>query len=119
MAVTDTQLEFRYTGGRAGNDGHLVVGADGHATLREPAGARELKLGPATVERLRHELDTARFAELPEDLRSPPGAGEPQPDVVEYTITAGGHTVRALGSALPPELLRLVEALNSVVPRDA
>jgi hypothetical protein len=118
MAAGDTLLEFRYTGGRAGNDGHLVVGHDGRATLRTPEGTRQLELGPATVERLRQELETARFTELPGDLRSPPEAGEPQPDTVEYAITADGHTVQALGSAIPPELLRLVEALNSVLPRD-
>ena len=119
MAAGDTLLEFRYTGGRADNDGHLVVGHDGRATLRTPKGSRQLELGPATIEQLRQELETARFAELPGDLRSPPEEGEPQPDMVEYTITADGHTVRALGSAIPPELLRLVEALNSVLPRDA
>jgi hypothetical protein len=119
MAADDTLLEFRYTGGRAGNDGHLVVGHDGRATLRTPEGSRQLELGPGTIEQLRRELETARFAELPGDLRSPPEAGEPEPDTVEYTITADGHTVQALGSAIPPELLRLVEALNSVLPRDA
>ena len=119
MAAGDTLLEFGYTGGRAGNDGRLVVGHDGRAALRTPDGSRQLELGPATVEQLRRELEAARFAELPGDLRSPPEEGEPQPDMVEYTITADGHTVRALGSAIPPELLRLVEALNSVLPRDA
>jgi hypothetical protein len=119
MGASDTLLEFHCTGGSGGNDQHLVVGRDGHATLRRPDGTRELELGPATVEQLRQELDAARFAGLPADLRRPPGPGEPQPDVVEYAITADGHTVRALGSALPAQLVPVVEALNVIVQRDA
>lgn len=118
MGASDILLEFRCTGGRAGNDRHLVVGHDGHATLHSPDGTQQLQLGPATVEQLRRDLDKARFAELPQDLRHPPREGEPTPDVVEYAITADGHTVRALGSALPPELLPLVEALNVLLQRD-
>jgi hypothetical protein len=119
MGASDTLLEFRCTGGSGGNDEHLVVGRDGHATLRRPDGTRELELGPATLDQLRRELDAARFAELPADLRQPPGTGEPQPDVVEYAITADGHTVRALGSALPAQLLPVVQALNVVIHGDA
>lgn len=117
--TTHPLLEFRCTGGRARRDEHLVVGGDGRATLRRPDSTRELELGRGTMEQLRRELDAARFAELPEDLRRPPTAAEPQPDVVEYAITADGHTVRALGSALPAELLPLVEALNVVMSGDA
>jgi hypothetical protein len=119
MNASDTLLEFRCTGGRAGNDQHLVVGRDGRATLRRPDGTRQFQLGQGTVEQLRRELDAARLAELPEDLRNPPGQGEPQPDVVEYALSADGHTVRALGSALPPQLVPLVQALNVVLARDA
>jgi hypothetical protein len=36
MDVGDILVEFRRTGGRAGNDEHLVVGRDGQATLRTP-----------------------------------------------------------------------------------
>jgi len=64
------------------------------------------------------QLAAAGFTELPEDLRSLPEEDEPQPDVVEYAITADGHTVRALGSALPAQLVPLVEALNVVLLRD-
>jgi hypothetical protein len=117
MATSDTLLEFRRAGGQAGIEERLVVGRDGHASLRLPDGVQELELGTGMVEQLEHELKAARFAELPEDLRRPPGPDEPQPDMVEYAITADGHTVRALGSGLPPELLPLVQALNVVLHR--
>ena len=119
MDANDRLLEFRRTGGRAANDDHLVVDRDGHAMLRTPNGTRQLELGPGTVEQLRRELETAGFAELPEELRRAPEADQPQPDVVEYVITAAGHTVRALGSALPPELLTVVETLNVVLERES
>jgi hypothetical protein len=119
MEISDRLLEFRRTGGRAANDDRLVVDRDGHAMLRTPTGTRQFELGPGTVEQLRHELETAGFAELPEELRRPPKADQPQPDVVEYAITAAGHTVRALGSALPPELVPVVETLNVVVQRES
>jgi hypothetical protein len=118
MDVGDILLEFRRTGGRAGNDEHLVVGHDGQATLRTPDSTQRLELGPATVEQLGQQLAAAGFTELPEDLRNLPEEDEPQPDVVEYAITADGHTVRALGSALPAQLVPLVEALNVVLLRD-
>ena len=51
-----------------------------------------LRLSPATVEQLGQQLAAAGFTELPEDLRSRPEEDEPQPDVVEYAITADGHT---------------------------
>jgi hypothetical protein len=52
MDVGDILVEFRRTGGRAGNDEHLVVGRDGQATLRTPDSTQRLELGPATVEQL-------------------------------------------------------------------
>ena len=101
MDVGDILVEFRRTGGRAGNDEHLVVSHDGQATLRTPDSIQRLELGPATVEQLGQQLAAAGFTELPEDLRSLPDQDEPQPDVVEYTITADDHTVRALGVRFP------------------
>ena len=71
------------------------------------------------MQQLRRELEAAGFAELPEDLRRPPDANQPSPDVVKYAITADGHTVRALGSALPAELLPVVEALNVILQRES
>ena len=119
MDPSDRLLEFRRTGGRAAIDDHLVVDRDGHAMLRTPMGTRQLELGPGAVEQLQRELETAGFAELPEELRRAPEADQPQPDVVEYVITAAGHTVRALGSALPPELVAVVETLNVVLERES
>jgi hypothetical protein len=118
MDGSDRLLEFRRAGGRAANDDHLVIDHDGHARLRTPKGSRQFELGPGTVEQLRRELETADLANLPEDLRRPPEADEPQPDVVEYAVTAGGHTVHALGSALPPQLVPVVETLNVVLQRE-
>ncbi len=115
MEGSDRLLEFRRTGGRAGNDDHLVVDGDGRAMLRTPTGTRQFELGPGMVEELPRQLEMAGFDALAEDLRRPPDADEPQPDVVEYAITAGGHTVRALGSALPPELVEVVGMLNVVL----
>ena len=67
MDVGDILVEFRRTGGRAGNDEHLVVGRDGQATLRTPDSTQRLELGPATVEQLGQQLAAAGFTELPED----------------------------------------------------
>jgi hypothetical protein len=119
MEASDHLLEFRRTGGRAGNDDQLVVDGDGRAILRTPTGTRQFELGPGTLEQLRRELETAGLAELAEDLRRPPDADQPQPDVVEYAITAAGHTVRALGSALPPQLVPVVQTLNVVLQRES
>ena len=119
MEGSDRLLEFRRAGGRAANEDHLVVDRDGHAMLRTPTGTRQFELGPGTVEQLRRELETADLAELAEDLRRPPEADQPQPDVVEYAITAAGHTVYALGSALPPQLVPVVQTLNVVLQRES
>ena len=119
MEASDRLVEFRRTGGRAANDDHLIVDHTGQAMLRTPKGSRHFELGPGTVEQLRRELETAGFAELPEELRRAPEADQPQPDVVEYAITAAGHTVRALGSALPPELVAVVQTLNVVLERES
>jgi hypothetical protein len=50
MDVGDILVEFRRTGGRAGNDEHLVVGRDGQATLRTPDSTQRLELDPQARE---------------------------------------------------------------------
>jgi hypothetical protein len=119
MEASDRLVEFRRTGGRAANDDHLIVDHAGQAVLRTPKGIRHFELGPGTVEQLRRELEMAGLPELAEDLRRPPEAHQPQPDVVEYAVTAAGHTVRALGSALPPQLVPVVQTLNVVLQRES
>ena len=106
MDVSHILVEFRRTGGRAGNDEHLVVGRDGQAMLRTPDGIQGLELSPATVEQLGQQLAAAGFTELPEDLRSRPEEDESQPDVVEYAITpmaipSGCSAVRSRRSWCP------------------
>ena len=116
--MAEALVEFRSTGGRAGVDDHLVVDPDGHATLRTRDGGGEFTLGEGALAQLRATLDQAGFTGLPTDQRDESDRGqEPEPDVVEYTITHAGHTVRAVGSALPDELLPVVQLLNSLLPR--
>jgi hypothetical protein len=87
--------------------------------LRTPMGTRQLELGPGAVEQLQRELETAGFAELPEELRRAPEADQPQPDVVEYAITAAGHTVRALAVRSRQSWVAVVETLNVVLERES
>jgi hypothetical protein len=106
VEASDRLLEFRRTMDGPATTAILSLTVTGRARLRTPKGTRQFELGPGTLEQLRRELGTAGLAELPEELRRPPDAHQPQPDVVEYAGTAGGHTVHALAARSRPSWCR-------------
>jgi len=75
MDVGDILVEFRRTGGRAGNDEHLVVGRDGQAMLRTPDGTQRLELGPASVEHLRGAAGRGWIHRVARGPAQPPRGG--------------------------------------------
>ena len=105
-------VEFRRTGGFAGNDDRLVVAEDGRAHLATRRGACDLQVAPGEVESLRRELDGAGLASLP--ATAAPGAIA---DGFDYDVTYRGSTRHYPEDRVPPSLRPAVTRLSALVDR--
>lgn len=96
----------------------LELAADGGFAalpgLRRPLSIDTDALPPEVADELRQLVESTRFFSLPESVKAPAGAA----DYREYTITANdgdrSHTVRVPELSASPELLRLIERLQSL-----
>lgn len=110
-ASSATLVEYRRTGGIAGLDDHLIVRANGQATLTRRDQRYEFALERETLSQLQSLLDNAQFTRLSgEYLPSQPGA-----DLFTYTITYRGNTVRSMDTAVPEVLQPALDLLNQTV----
>ena len=104
-------IEYRRTGGIAGFDDHLVVTADGQATLTRRNATSTFALDKAALAQLTAALDQAGFAGLRAKYL-PAGQGA---DFFDYVITYQGHTVHTQDTAVPVALQPALAALNQVI----
>lgn len=108
---TETLVEYSRSGGIAGFDDHLVIRADGQATLTRRGQSSEFALDRDTLVRLQALLDDAQFTRLDgEYLPSSSGA-----DLFTYVIAYRDHTVRTMDTAVPEALQPALELLNQIV----
>ena len=107
----DVLIEYRRTGGFAGFDDHLVIYKDGNAILTRQEQQSEFSISPDTLLHLEDLFSQADFS----DLRSEYTPDRQVADVFEYVISYQGKRVRAMDTAIPPELFPLIQALNQIV----
>jgi hypothetical protein len=110
-ASRETIVEYRRTGGFAGLDDHLVVRADGEATLDRRGERYEFELDSETMDRLLTTLDNAEISQLDGEYLSSQKGG----DLFEYVVTYQGYTVRTGDTAVPESLWPALELLNRIV----
>lgn len=104
-------IDYYRSGGFAGFDDHLQLAATGKAVVTRRNKAYEGTVDAGQMEQIRALLDKADFTHLANEyLPARPGA-----DLIEYTLTYTGHSVRTMDSATPPALQPLLAVLNSIV----
>lgn len=104
-------VEYRRSGGIAGRDDRLVVHTDGTARLYRRGAVSDFTVGGDTLQRLRAALAGIRFETLRAEYL-PPRQGA---DLFEYIVVYGNRRVRAMDTAVPPELESLIELLNGLL----
>lgn len=109
-------IEYQRTGGIAGFDDHLVIRANGEATLEQKGGRGEsFTLDESTLSELRQSLDEAGFFGLNGQYR----AANVIPDALQYRVTyrAEGrrHTVETANGAVPEQLAPVLDVLNRII----
>jgi hypothetical protein len=104
-------IEYYRSGGFLGLDDHLVIDADLKASLTRRDKYYEFEIDRKTFEHILQQLDKAEFSKL---------KGEYLPastccDLIEYTITYNGYTVRAMDTAVPESLQPILDSLNQII----
>lgn len=108
-----TLVEYQRSGGITGRDDRLVVYTDGTARLSQRGAVSDFTIGRDTLEQLRTLLQTTDFAALRAEYRPPrPGA-----DLFEYIVVYENRQVRAVDTAVPPELLPLIQFFNGLLAK--
>jgi hypothetical protein len=104
-------VEYDRSGGFAGMSDHLVIDANGHATLARRTGAREFDLSRDQLSQVEAVFQASGFAGI--DENSMPKTVPP--DAFTYVITYQGHRVKTADSAVPSQLQPVLEALNRLL----
>lgn len=104
-------LEYRRTGGFAGFDDHLVIYTDGSAVLTRQDRQSEFPIAPESMQQLQDLISQADFGDLHREYLPERQSA----DVFEYIISYQGKSVRTMDTAIPPELIPLIHALNEIV----
>ncbi len=104
-------VDYERSGGFAGMLDHLVIDANGHATLTRRSGAREFDLSRDQLNQIETVFQVSGFASISEN--SMPGTVPP--DAFTYAITYRGHRVKTADSAVPNQLQPVLEALNRLL----
>lgn len=117
-------VEFRRSGGIAGETVALTVDADGEARIERDGRTDEFRLDAHRLRELRAALDDIDLAALSDAAPGSPSApngkaGGGGRDLFEYEVTYRGHVVRARDTEVPEELVPLLELLNEIVAERA
>jgi hypothetical protein len=104
-------IEYNRTGGLIGLDDHLSIDNEGNALLKRKNSQATFKLDAETLNHLEDSLNDAAFTTLNKSY-SPSLQGN---DLIQYSITYNGHTVRMMDTAVPEILQPILESLNQII----
>ena len=107
----DTFVNCRRTGGFLGLDDYMTIDQEGNAILKRRDTQTEFKLDGDTMNRLETSLTDAKFTKLKKDYLPSRQGG----DLIEYTITYSGHTVRMMDTTVPETIQPILNLLNQIV----
>lgn len=106
-------VEYQRSGGITGREDRLVVHTDGTARLSRRGAVSDFTLGSDTLAELRTLLQATQF----EVLRSEYVPPRPGADLFEYVVVYENRRVRALDTAVPSELVPLIQFFNGLVAK--
>ena len=104
-------IKYQQTGGFAGLDNHLTIKANGEAVLIQNENRFEFILDDNTLQSLQQKFEEIQFSKM--DKKYIPD--NTCCDLIEYTITYQGHTVKTMDTAVPEALWGVIEPLNEIV----
>jgi hypothetical protein len=110
---TGVWMSYHRSGGIAGFQDELTVYENGSAKISRRGEIRDIWLSRTEIDALRDAGDEAGFPELSHEYL-PGGEGR---DLFFYEITREGKTVLTADTAVPEELMALIELLNGIVAR--
>jgi hypothetical protein len=106
-------MTYHRSGGIAGFDDVLTIYENGSAKISRRGEIRNIRLTPGEIDAIRVAGDVAGFPGLlPEYL--PDGEGR---DLFFYEITREGKAIMTADTAVPEELMVLIDLLNGIVAR--
>jgi heat shock protein HslJ len=108
-------IEYSRTGGIAGLDDHLVISADGTATVTRKETTRQVQVPDLTMKKLATHLSAADFP----SLRDSYPATREGADYFTYTLTHHGKTVVIEDTGIPAILVPIINTLNEIVESGA
>lgn len=112
-ASTGVLITYHRTGGIAGFQDDLTVYENGSARISRMGGVRVIQLNSKEFDAIRDASDETGFLMLSREYL-PGGEGR---DLFFYEITMDGRTVLTADTAVPEELVPLIELLNGIVAR--
>ena len=109
--LNGTLVDYRRSGGIIGLEDHLIIKKGGAATLTRQSGSYEFTLGDGVISNLNALFEAAEFSKLDRNY-APSREGR---DLFSYSVSYGGHTVRAKDGAIPPSLSPILTALDQII----
>lgn len=104
-------IEYHRTGGIAGFDDRLVIGADGAGQITQRSGSATFTLDRDALSRLTAALDQGGFGRLGKEYLP----ANTCCDLMEYTVTYQGRSVRTMDTAVPEALQPILAELNQLL----
>jgi len=114
-ASTGVLITYHRTGGIAGFQDDLTVCENGSARISRKGEVQVIQLNSTEFDALRDACDETGFLMLSYEYL-PGGEGR---DLFFYEITVDGRTILTADTAVPEELVSLIELLNGIVARVA
>ena len=107
----DTILTYHLTGGFLGLNESLVIEQNGRVTITKASHQSEIHLPDEVFTQLIAQLEEAKFTHILNKPLPPDACC----DLLEYTITYQGHTIKTMDTAVPPELEPIFNMLNDIL----
>ena len=108
---SETLLKYQQTGGIARLNNHLIIKFDGKATLIQNDSKIEFSLDNYVIQDIQRKFEEIQFLKMDTEYLPVNTCC----DLIVYTITYQGHTVKTMDTAVPQALWTVIEPLNEIV----
>ena len=104
-------VDYHRTGGVVGFDDRLVVFDNGAGIVASRTKNIEITLNQTEMDQIAALIDASRFSQLQGNYTSRRGGA----DLIQYSISYRGKTVKTEDSAIPPALQPVIDELDRIV----
>lgn len=111
LRASPGEIRFSRSGGFRGADDTLVLSAPDRAVLIRAGNKHEFNIDSSVVQDFQQRLEKIHFKELDANYM----LDDTCCDLIEYTITYNGHTVKTMDTAIPNDLQQIIDDLNQII----